>query len=104
MGSPWKAIADDSRRQILVLLKEGEMTPSEIAKSFHFTLPALSAHLKVLKEAELVNEEREGKNRLYSLNRNKMSEMMQFFDLFWDDKLQSLKEYVENKEKKENEQ
>jgi DNA-binding transcriptional ArsR family regulator len=58
MGSPWKAIADDSRRQILVLLKEGEMTPSEIAKSFHFTLPALSAHLKVLKEAELVNEER----------------------------------------------
>ncbi len=100
MGSPWKGIADDSRWQVLVLLKDKERTPSEIATHFDFTLPALSTHLKVLRNAGLVNERREGQNRYYSVNRNAMSEMMQFFDLFWDDRLKSLKEYVENKERK----
>ena len=100
MGSPWKAVADDSRRQVLLLLKEKERTPSEIAMHFDFTLPALSMHLKVLKDAGLVSERREGKNRYYSVNRESISEMMRFFDLFWDDRLKSLKEYVESKERK----
>lgn len=98
MGTTWKAVADDSRRQILLILKRGENTPSEIAKHFEFTLPALSTHLKVLKDAGLVRERKEGQNRYYSVNRSAMKEMVQFFDLFWDDRLQSLKEYVENKE------
>ena len=100
MGSPWKALADDSRRQVLMLLKNKERTPSEIATHFDFTLPALSAHLKVLRDAELVNERREGQNRYYSVNRDGMSDMMRFFDQFWDDRLKSLKEYVENKERR----
>jgi ArsR family transcriptional regulator, arsenate/arsenite/antimonite-responsive transcriptional repressor len=100
MGSSWKAVADDNRRQMLVMLKSGEKTPTEIARHFDFTLPALSTHLKVLKDAGLVSERKEGQNRFYSVNRDRMSEMMQFFDLFWDDRLKSLKEYVENKEKK----
>ena len=100
MGSPWKAIADDSRRKVLLILKDGERTPSEIASHFDFTLPALSTHLKVLKDAGLVSEHRQGQNRLYSVNRDRMSGMLQFFDSFWDDRLRSLKEYVENKEGK----
>ena len=100
MGSPWKALADDSRRQVLILLKNKERTPSEIATHFDFTLPALSTHLKVLRDAELVNERREGQNRYYSVNRDGMSEMMRFFDHFWEDRLKNLKEYVENKERK----
>jgi ArsR family transcriptional regulator, arsenate/arsenite/antimonite-responsive transcriptional repressor len=100
MGSVWKAVADDSRRQVLLLLKSRERTPSEIATHFDFTLPALSMHLKVLRDAGLVSERREGQNRYYSVNRESMSEMMKFFDLFWDDRLMSLKEYVENKERK----
>lgn len=96
MGSPWKAIADDNRRQVLLLLKKGEKTPGEIATHFDFTLPALSAHLKVLRDAGLVSEHKEGQNRYYSVNRDKMSEMMQFFDTFWDDRLHGLKEYVES--------
>lgn len=100
MGSAWKAVADDSRRQVLVLLKDKERTPSEISTHFDFTLPALSTHLKVLKDAGLVNERKEGQNRYYSVNRDSMSDMMRFFDLFWDDGLKSLKEYVENKERK----
>lgn len=100
MGSPWKAVADDSRRQVLLLLKDRERTPSEIATHFDFTLPALSTHLKVLRDAGLVNERREGQNKYYSVNRDSMSEMMRFFDQFWDDRLKSLKEYVENRERK----
>jgi ArsR family transcriptional regulator, arsenate/arsenite/antimonite-responsive transcriptional repressor len=100
MGSPWKALADDSRRQVLMLLKNKERTPSEIATHFDFTLSALSTHLKVLRDAGLVNERREGQNRYYSVNRDRMSEMMRFFDQFWDERLKSLKEYVENKERK----
>ena len=100
MGSPWKAIADDSRRQILVMLKEKERTPTEIATHFDFTLPALSTHLRVLRDANLVSERKEGQKRLYSVNRDRISEMMRFFDAFWDDRLRGLKEYVENKEGK----
>lgn len=97
MGSPWKAMADDSRRQILLMLKRGEKTPGEIAKNFDFTLPALSTHLKVLRDAGLVSERKAGQNRYYSVNRDGMSEMARFFGTFWDDRLRSLKEYVENR-------
>lgn len=97
MGSTWKAVADDSRRQMLLLLKGGEKTPSEIATHFDFTFPALSTHLRVLKDAGLVSERKEGQNRYYSVNKGALAEMLRFFDQFWDDRLKSLKEYVENK-------
>ena len=74
MDSPWKAVADDSRRQMLLILKDGEKTPSKIATHFDFTLPALSAHLKVLSDAGLVSERKKGQNRFYSVNRDNMPE------------------------------
>lgn len=97
MGSPWKAVADDSRRQMLVLLREGEKTPTEIAEHFEFTRPALSTHLRILSDAGLVSERKVGKNRLYSVNRNAIAEMMRFFDTFWEDRLGDLKKHVERK-------
>ena len=100
MGSTWKAVADDSRRQVLVILRDGEKTPTEIATHFQFTLPALSTHLRVLKDAGLVSERREGQRKYYSVNRDGMSEMVDFFDMFWTDKLHSLKRFVESKKKK----
>lgn len=93
-------MADDSRRQLLLMLKDGEKTPTEMAKSFDFTLPALSTHLRVLREADLVTERRVGQNRYYSVNREKMSEMIRFFDGFWDENLARLKRHVEAKAKK----
>jgi ArsR family transcriptional regulator len=93
MGSSWKAMADDNRRQMLVLLKDGEKTPTEMAKSFEFTLPAVSTHLRVLKDAGLVSERKVGQNRFYSVNKERMSEMVEFFDIFWDDKLTRLKDH-----------
>jgi len=97
MGDTWKAVADGSRRQILLLLKDGEKTPSEIVGNFDFTLPALSTHLRILREANLVSERKAGQNRFYSVNTEKMSEMMRFFDVFWDNSLQRLKRHAEGK-------
>jgi len=102
MGSPWKALSDDNRRRILLLLKERDMiTPTEIAGHFDFTLPGVSINLRILKEAGLITEKKEGKNKLYSLNRKTTSDMVRFFDDMHDYELESLKEYAENKEKKE---
>jgi DNA-binding transcriptional ArsR family regulator len=95
MGDSWKAVADGNRRQILLLLKDGEKTPSEMAGNFDFTLPALSTHLRVLREANLVSERKVGQNRFYSVNTEKMSEMLRFFDEFWDDSLRKLKRHAE---------
>jgi ArsR family transcriptional regulator len=101
MGSPWKALSDDNRRRILLLLKEKDMiTPTDIADHFDFTLPGVSINLRILKEADLITEKKEGKNRLYSLNRKTTSDLVQFFDDMYDYKLKSLKEYVENKKRK----
>ena len=100
MGSPWKAISDDRRREILLLLKKKDMVPTEIAEHFNFTLPALSSHLHILKEADLITEKKHGKNRFYSLNRDKTLELVEFFEDMYDYNLKSLKEYVEGNERR----
>jgi ArsR family transcriptional regulator, arsenate/arsenite/antimonite-responsive transcriptional repressor len=99
VGSPWKALSDENRREILLLLKKKDMTPTEMVEHFNFTLPAVSAHLRVLKDADLVTEQKRGKNRFYSLNRNTTIAIIQFLEQMYDYNLNSLKEYVENKEK-----
>jgi ArsR family transcriptional regulator len=99
MGSSWKALSDDNRRQILLLLRKKDMTPTEVVEHFNFTLPGVSAHLRVLKEADLIREKKQGKNRFYSLNRDKSLELIKFLEEIYDYNLGSLKEYVENKEK-----
>ena len=96
MDSPWKAVSDSSRRKILLLLKERDMTPTEISKHFQFSLPAVSIHLRILKNSDLILEQKIGKNRIYSLNKEKALEMMNFFAGMWDYNLKSLKEFLEN--------
>jgi DNA-binding transcriptional ArsR family regulator len=100
MASPWKALSDDNRRGIMLLLKNSDMTPTKIAEHFNFTLPALSSHLRILKDADLITEIKRGQYRFYSLNRKTTSELVRFFDDMYECNLNSLKEYVENKESK----
>ena len=100
MGSPWKALSEDNRRQILLLLGKRDITPTEIAKQLNSSLPLVSTQLRILKDADLITEKKQGKNRLYSLNREKTLEMVQFFEEVFDYNLKSLKEYVENKERR----
>ena len=80
-------------------LKRRTSSPTEIAEHFKFTMPGVSINLRILKEADLITEKKEGKNRLYSLNRKTTSDLVRFFDDMYDYKLKSLKEYVENKER-----
>ena len=82
------------------LKRRKSSAPTEIAEHFNFTMSGVSINLRILKEADLITEKKEGKNRLYSLNRKTTSELVRFFDDMYDYKLKSLKEYVENKERK----
>lgn len=85
---------------MLILVKKRDMIPTGIAEHFNFTLPALSSHLRILKDADLITERKQGKNRFYSLNRHRTLELVEFFEDIYDYNLRSLKEYVEGKEKK----
>lgn len=64
----FKALADPTRREILRLLRRGEMTAGEIAERFDTTKPTLSHHFAVLKDADLVTTRRDGQTIWYSLN------------------------------------
>lgn len=71
-----KAIADPTRRTILNLLKKGSLPAGEIADHFAMSLPAVSKHLAVLKEADLIRDRREGKYIFYELNASVLDEAL----------------------------
>lgn len=64
----FKALSDPTRRKILELLRERELTAGEIADHFRMTKPSISHHLNLLKQAELVTDERQGQHIYYSLH------------------------------------
>ena len=76
LQSTLRALADPIRREILNLLKKGRMSAGEIADHFEVTGAAVSRHLSVLKEADLVRDEREGKFIYYDLNASVLEEIM----------------------------
>jgi DNA-binding transcriptional ArsR family regulator len=82
-----KAIAAPRRRQILTLVRDGELSAGEIAAHFDVTRPAVSQHLKLLKEAGLVNERRNGTKRLYSVRPEGLMPVKSFLENLWDDRL-----------------
>ena len=71
-----KALADPIRREILNLLKKGRMPAGEITAHFSVSAPAISRHLSVLKEADLIRDRREGKFIYYELNTSVLEEIM----------------------------
>lgn len=79
MGDAFKALADPSRRRILELLSEGEMTAGDIAANFDMAKPSVSHHLNILKSAGLVSDERRGQNIVYCLNLTVFQELVKWF-------------------------
>ena len=71
-----KALADPTRREILNLLKSGTRSAGEISDHFDITAAAISRHLSVLKEADLIEDNREGKYIFYTLNASVLEEIM----------------------------
>lgn len=74
----FKALADPTRRKILELLREKDLTAGEIADQFHISKPSISHHLGLLKQANLVLDERNGQNIYYSLNTTVFQEILGF--------------------------
>jgi len=71
-----KALADPTRREILNLLKKGKLSAGEITDHFQITAAAISRHLSVLKEADLIEDTREGKYIFYELNASVLEEIL----------------------------
>jgi DNA-binding transcriptional ArsR family regulator len=95
-----KAIAEPRRRQILLLVRGGEMTAGEIASHFEVTRPAISQHLTVLKEAGLVSERRDGTKRIYRLRPEGVEELRAFIEDMWTERLATLKDEAEGEERR----
>ncbi|UZN06878.1 metalloregulator ArsR/SmtB family transcription factor [Leptospira santarosai] len=92
------ALADDTRRKIVRLVaKNGELTSTEISRNFKMSPPAISQHLKVLKEAKLLYMKKEAQKRIYSLNNSGMNEMENWLlDIknLWNKRLDNLDKYL----------
>jgi DNA-binding transcriptional ArsR family regulator len=95
MEAALRALSDPGRRRILTLVRDEEHSAGEIAAEFTTSWPAVSQHLRVLKEAGLVTERREGTRRLYRARPEGLDDVRAFLDEFWDDKLERLKREVE---------
>jgi DNA-binding transcriptional ArsR family regulator len=94
------AIAHPARRQILLLLKEGEKPASELAEPFHVSFAAISQHLKILKEADLVSERREGRQRIYQLHPRPLRDVVSWaseFESFFNARLDALAAHLDRK-------
>lgn len=77
MNNTFKALADPTRREILKMLSEKNLSAGDIAKAFNISKPSISHHLNILKSAELVSGERDGQNIIYTINASVMQELIQ---------------------------
>lgn len=76
VNDTFKALSDPTRRKILDLLKEKDLTAGEISDHFNMSKPSISQHLKILKQADLVHDEKQGQYVLYSLNTTVFQDIM----------------------------
>lgn len=76
LNDTFKALSDPTRRQILHLLQQGDLTAGEIAGHFNISKPSISHHLQILKQAGLVLDRRQGQNIYYSLNTTVFQEVL----------------------------
>src|SRR4051795_1200353 len=90
-----RALADPGRRRILTLVQSDERTAGEIAAELPLTWPAVSQHLRVLKDAGLIAERRAGTRRYYRARPEGVTGGREFLEGFWEEKLQTLKREVE---------
>jgi DNA-binding transcriptional ArsR family regulator len=99
------ALADPTRLAVFERLAKGAAAVHEIAKGFPVSRPAVSQHLRVLKDANLVFDRQVGNRRIYQLNPAGVESLRAYFDRFWGDALESFKSFAEsNQPKKTNPQ
>ena len=94
------ALGDPTRRAILERLLNGPMPVGELARDFPVSRPAISQHLRILKNAHLVVDRPHGNRRLYELNPGGVEALRAYFDRFWNHALDSFKRAAEAKEER----
>lgn len=97
----FRALADPTRRRILLLLGEGDMSIAQVSERFDMTRAAVRKHLSVLEQGDLIQVQSKGRETLNSIHPDGIKpilDWLSFFDQFWDDRLNSLKTSIENKE------
>jgi DNA-binding transcriptional ArsR family regulator len=94
-GSALAALADPTRRRVFERLKKGPRAVSEVARGLPVSRPAVSQHLKALKEAGLVADRPEGTRRVYFIDPQGLGELRRWLDQFWDDALAAFQAEVE---------
>ena len=93
----FKAVADPTRRAVLEYLLGKPHTVNELADHFDVSRPAISKHLRILREARVVSERRDGRNRIYELNPQGLNALREYFDKFWTQALDAFKRAAEQK-------
>jgi DNA-binding transcriptional ArsR family regulator len=99
----FRAVADPTRRQLLDRLADGGESMMKLAESFEMSLPAVSQHLKVLREAGLVEERREGRLRIYTLIPGPLREVSDWighYEQFWQTRLRKLGDHLKKRNEK----
>lgn len=94
-GNALSALADPTRRRVFERLKSGPQPVGRIARGLPVSRPAVSQHLKVLKDAGLVADEAEGTRRVYYIDPEGLGELRKWLDQFWDQALASFQAEVE---------
>jgi DNA-binding transcriptional ArsR family regulator len=92
------AIADPIRRRVLELVRDDELPAGALAERFDVSRPAVSRHLRVLREAGLVVERREGRRRFYRANLEPLAELREWLDDYWAGRLSALRNLAEKEE------
>jgi DNA-binding transcriptional ArsR family regulator len=88
-------LADPTRRRVFERLRAGARPVNALAAGLPVSRPAVSQHLKALRDAGLVDERSEGARRIYSIRREGLRELRDWLDTFWDDALTAFKQEVE---------
>ena len=94
----FQAIADPTRRRVLELLAANDKPITAISEHFPISRTAIVKHLKVLEEVKLVSAKKSGREKIYTLHAERLKEIedwLQYFDLFWDNKLVKLQQIVD---------
>lgn len=95
----FRALADPTRRRIIELVAQRGMSAGEIASHFDTTRPAVSQHLTVLRNADLVVANRIGRTRIYQTNPQTVDEVVRHLQSFWSGRLQDLKRAADSEER-----
>ena len=99
-GDGISALADPTRRAVFERLRRGPQPVGEIARGLPVSRPAVSQHLRVLKEAGLVTERKDGTRRLYRVDPDGLAGLRAYFEGFWDDALAAFKEAADAEQRR----